>query len=214
MLTARFLAISQTDPEESVIQQAAETLTKNGLVVAPTETRYGLLARADSRTALERLFDAKGRDESLPTSVFVRGQEELSSFGCLSPVAQRLIDRFLPGPLTLVVCAKGTWEPQVVVNKRIGLRWSTSRVISRILEDTDFPITATSANLSGGRELDTAQQIAATLGDAVELYLDAGELKGVTSTVVDCSGESLRILRAGAIPASEIAECLKDLKWK
>jgi tRNA A37 threonylcarbamoyladenosine synthetase subunit TsaC/SUA5/YrdC len=87
-------------------------------------------------------------------------------------------------------------------------------VISRILEVTDFPITATSANLSSGRELDTAQQIAVALGDAVELYLDAGELKGVTSTVVDCSGESLRILRAGAIPASEIAECLKDLKWK
>jgi L-threonylcarbamoyladenylate synthase len=111
-----------------------------------------------------------------------------------------------------VVHARGTWEPQVVVNERIGLRWSTSPVIAKLLETTSFPVTATSANLSGGSDLDSVGQIAAALGESIDLYLDAGELKGLTSTVVDCSGGSINILREGAIPAHVLTEFFRGLE--
>lgn len=180
-------------------------------MVAPTETRYGLLTRGDSREALERLFSAKGRPQSMPTSIFARNRDEIERFGEMTRISERLMERFLPGPLTLVVRAAGTWEPQVVMNERIGIRWSPSEVISGLLAMTDFPLTATSANLSGTADAETVPEIASAFGEAVNLYLDGGPLKGITSTVVECSGERPVILREGAISRQQILESVKDL---
>lgn len=203
--------ISATTPSVQILIKSAEILAAGKLVVAPTETRYGLLARADSRSALESLFSAKGRPASMPTAVFARDISEIGQFGLLSPLAATLAYAFLPGPLTLVLAAKGDWEPQVVVEGRIGVRLSSSMVIANLLQYIDFPITATSANRSGMPDVENVFEASKQFGDLVELYLDAGELKSVTSTVVDCSGESIRILRPGAISEERIAEAISKI---
>ncbi len=180
-------------------------------MVAPTETRYGLLTRGDSREALERLYSAKGRPQFMPTAIFARNHDEIERFGEMTDISRRLVERFLPGPLTLVMRATGKWEPQVVMNERIGIRWSPSKVITGLLAMTDCPLTATSANLSGTPDAETVQEIASALGESVNLYLDGGPLKGITSTVVECSGERPVILREGAISREQILESVKDL---
>lgn len=203
--------ISLESPDRKTLEAASKVLIAGGLVVAPTETRYGLLTRGDSREALERLFSAKGRPQSMPTAIFARNLDEIERFGEMTEISRRLTERFLPGPLTLVVRAAGTWEPQVVMNERIGIRWSPGEVISGLLAMTDFPLTATSANLSGTPDAETVQEIATAFGEAVNLYLDGGPLKGITSTVVECSGERPVILREGAISREQILESVKDL---
>lgn len=211
MAPLKILPISLHSSDPAILREAATVLRSGGLVVAPTETRYGLLARGDDREALERLFAAKGRPSQMPTSLFVRGRDEIERFGEVTPLAARIIERFLPGPLTLVIRARGTWEPHVVTNERIGLRWSPSEIIRGLLKETTFPLTATSANLSGQPDAETIAELAEGLGESVQLYLDAGPLKGITSTVVDCSGERPLVLREGAISQELLLANVKDL---
>ncbi len=147
----------------------------------------------------------------MPTAVFARDIAEIGQFGILSPPAATLASAFLPGPLTLVLASRGNWEPQVVVEGRIGVRWSSSLIIAKLLQYIDFPITATSANKSGMPDVANVFEASEQFGGLVELYLDAGELKSVTSTVVDCSGESIRILRPGAISEERIAKAISKI---
>lgn len=186
-------------------------LASGGLVIGPTETRYGMLVRGDSRAALEYLSRIKGRPATMPVSIFARDRAELERSGEITAVGGRIIERFLPGPVTLVVKAKGLWEPQIVLNERIGLRWSSSPVIAELLHLIDVPLTATSANRSGEPDAETIGELAASFGDQVHLYLDAGPLKGITSTVVDCTGGLPVILREGAISRERLLDAVKDL---
>ncbi len=188
----------------------AEILNKGGLVVAPTETRYGLIARTDDVCAMERLFDLKKRDLTVPTAVFVRSRREIGLIGEENDFSRKLADRFLPGPLTLVLKARLAEHPPVVVEGKVGMRYSSSPVIRNILEQIDGNLSATSANLSGKAEPQTVSEIAALFGGEVALYLDAGPLNSPVSTVVDCSsGKDYHILRSGAIPAEEISRSLE-----
>ncbi len=197
-------SIDKDNPAIRELMHAADNLMFGRLVVAPTETQYGLLVRADKQVTIERLYRAKARDLNQPTSIFVQNPEDIASYGKVNDFAQKLIDAFMPGPLTLVLEAITDWPAPRVVDGKIGVRCSSTVLIRKILEMLDFPISSTSANLSGRRDRCTVEEIKADLGDKVELYLDAGPLTGEPSTVVDCSDETPRILRVGAISAREI----------
>jgi len=213
MLTTTDMSIIPVDPFNPLpeaLDDAAALLAAGLLVVAPTETRYGLLARADSAAALAKLFEVKGRVPLRPTAIFVPSHAALARYGQVTVACGVLAAKFLPGPLTLVLQAQVKGEPPVVVDGKIGLRFSSSAVIARLLERVDFPVTATSANISGSPDLDSAGEINAVFGDQVSLYLDAGELPNATSTVVDCSGPEAAILRQGAVSAEAIRDELRN----
>ena len=209
---AKINFILLNDPDPTVIDMAAGVLRNGGLVVAPTETRYGLLARTDDDQAVKRVYDVKGRSMDQPTAIFVDSVENLSVHGRLTPVSRFLASRYLPGPLTLNVKAVNDQGEPLVVDGKIGLRVSPSPVVAMLLERTDFPLTATSANLSGYSNASTVNEIAKMLGDNVDLYIDGGELNASPSTVVDCTEDSVRVLREGAIPPSEIMASLQGVK--
>ncbi|MBI5266449.1 MAG: threonylcarbamoyl-AMP synthase [candidate division Zixibacteria bacterium] len=192
------------------LDRAVSVLESDGLVVAPTETRYGLLASAISATAVARLFEVKGRAHNMPTALFVRGIDDMERYGSVTPSARRLIARFLPGPLTLVLTAVVDWGAPRVVDGKIGFRWSSSPFIASLLDRTAGPLTATSANRSGRPDPESIEEIAAIFGEGIDLYIDGGALTGPTSTVVECVGESVRILREGAISAAEIEESIRS----
>ncbi len=214
------LIISQSVPE--ALEQALDALEKGALIVAPTETRYGLLARADSEEALERLYSAKKRPVDLVTAVFLSSVNEISHWAEITPSASRLIERFLPGPLTLVLPAtekaSASLSSRVIQNREIGIRITNSVFLKRLMQRVDFPVTATSANISGSETLANIKGIAEQLGESITLYIDGGELSGPVSTVVRCaaaslaaaSPESVEVLRQGALSSAELQSVLSE----
>lgn len=196
-------------PEEAVVSRTASVLRSGGLVVAPTETRYGLLGRADKPETIARLYAIKGRPASLPTAIFVPSLEAIAIYGVMTPAATAIARRFLPGPLTLVLRAVKDMGVPLVVDGHIGIRYSSAPFIVALLKQLDFPITATSANLSGAKDCSTVNEIARAFGGKVDLYVDSGVLDNPVSTVVDVSGDSPVVLRPGAITENAIEGVLK-----
>lgn len=204
MIRPNLKKINPHDPDQAILKDAAKILKEGGLIVAPTETRYGLLGRVDSDDALARLFDAKGRQDNLPTAVFVADIEAIRNLAELSPAAQKLANKFLPGPLTLLLPALLAEQEGLVQNGKIGIRVSPSPVIEKLVRLVGLPFSATSANLSGHEQPSDTESIIAQLGDSVALYLDAGPLDNQSTTVVDCTTKSPTILREGAIAREEL----------
>ena len=208
--TDRVAIIDNCLPEPSLMNRAAEFLRRDQLVVAPTETCYGLLARADSEAAVLRMASAKRRSTKVPTSIFVRGVQIISEEIVLNRTASLLIENFLPGPLTLIGRARRQWPSGISQDGTLGIRCSSSAVIIGILELTDFPLTATSANISGEGEGEEIDQIVRSFGEVVSFYLDAGRIANPASTIVDCRDEELKLLREGAISSDQIAAVCRE----
>jgi L-threonylcarbamoyladenylate synthase len=209
MIDSRIVQIDALAPELSITAQACEILTNGGLIVAPTETRYGLLSRIDRSVGVERLFAIKGRDKNKPSAVFVPSISNLKQLAVMSAAAGKLAERFLPGPLTLVLKSKEDYGPFFTLKGLTGFRISSSPVISAILDQSQCLLSATSANISGGAEPETVAQIVKQLGDKIDLYLDAGRLNNPPSTVVQVFDNNFKILRAGAISEAAIRKALK-----
>ncbi len=207
----------QSAPE--ALEQARVALEAGQLVVAPTETRYGLLCRADDESALERLYLAKQRPTELVSSVFVASVSEVEQWARVSTIAGKLRDHFLPGPMTLVLSANdkamSVLSEKVIRNREIGIRVSNSDFIAKLSALVRFPLTATSANISGAAAPTSVTEIRSQLGDDISLYIDNGELSGPVSTVVRCpdehsSRECVEVLREGAVSCAEIRAFLNE----
>ncbi len=208
MTSPKIDTIDYSAPDEKVVSKAATILGDGGLIVAPTETRYGLLARADDPTVVSRLYTVKGRPASLPTAIFVRSIEDAARYAKINAAAKRLAERYLPGPLTLVLKASKELGEPLIVEGKVGIRMSSAPFITRLISRVAFPVTATSANPSGDRDLDTIDEIARTFGGKIDLYIDVGVLDNAVSTVIDISSENPTIIRRGAIPERELFSLL------
>lgn len=202
---------TDAEPDSALLDRAIAALQQGQLVVAPTETRYGLLARADSEAALLRLYEAKGRPPTMPVAMFVRDEATVLSLAHVSAPARKLMSDFLPGPLTLVLPARVAWGPPRVVDGKIGFRWSSSVLIDALVRGVPFSLTATSANLSGRPEMETVDQIVRQFGSSVAVCIDGGRLAGPVSTVVECSSEGIKIRRVGAIATEAVFDSIRDI---
>ena len=203
--------VDQNAPDPTMLDRAAAILNDGGIVVAPTETKYGLLTRADSEETVKRLFEIKGRSTQQATAIFVGSVPLIVHYAELNPIAQRLAALFLPGPLTLVLKGLPGLIAGVTQDGKVGVRISSNPVIQGLLERVEFPLTATSANLSGSHDAELSEAVREDFQDKVELCLLAGKLTGQVSTVVDCSGSNAEILREGAIRKSEIENALREI---
>lgn len=196
---------------EEAIRRAAGLLARGGLVAIPTETVYGLAALALEPAAVRRIFEAKGRPARNPLIVHVPGIDAARGLASeWTPAAERLARRFWPGPLTIVV-RKAAIVPDVVTagGDTVAIRCPSHPVARRLLELLGRPIAAPSANLSLGVSPTTAAHVATSLGDRVDLILDAGPCeRGIESTVVDCSAAPARLLRPGPVDRAAIEAAL------
>jgi L-threonylcarbamoyladenylate synthase len=177
-------------------------LRAGGLVAFPTETVYGLGANALDPQAVARIFAAKGRPAFDPLIVHVDGRAMLARVGeRLSPAAERLIARFWPGPLTLVVPKAGEVPALVTA----GLPYRNRRqpahpLAAALIAAAGVPLAAPSANPFGGISPTCAEHVSRGLGAAVDLILDGGPTEyGLESTIVSAAGEELVLLRHGAL---------------
>ncbi len=207
------MVCNPANPEPETIMQAARALVDGQAIVVPTETQYGLAIRADRPDAPEKINRIKRRNETLPVALFVKDVQMGERLCEFSNTAHLLADRFLPGPLTLVLPPRKGRETAAagfVSAEGIGIRISSSPLVTAIMRKVDFPVTATSANLSGQRTPSTVSEIQKELGDAVTLYLDGGPCRGlIPSTVVRVNG-GVHVLRPGVISESEIRMALTE----
>jgi L-threonylcarbamoyladenylate synthase len=207
----RLLALDAENPEPALIEEAAEVIQRGGLIAYPTETFYALGADALNQSALNRLFELKGRSREKVVSVIVASRAMLAELAAeIAEQADILADRFWPGPLTLILKAK-PGLPQGIVSAQgaIAARVSSHPVAHRLTNILGRALTATSANLTGKEEPTSAGQVVDSFTDKIDLILDAGPTPGgKASTLVDLTGKSARILRPGAISEADIRSAL------
>ncbi|MCK0129760.1 L-threonylcarbamoyladenylate synthase [Erythrobacter sp. F6033] len=182
------------------IARAAAILESGGLVAVPTETVYGLAARADSADTVAKIYAAKGRPDFNPLIVHVRDAEHASTFAVMDTKARELADQYWPGPLTLVVprLSSAVLAPAVTAGlSTLAIRAPSHPVMQALLAAVPFPLAAPSANRSGFISPTTAEHVVRSLDGRIDLVLDGGATTaGVESTIAaireDGSVEELR----------------------
>lgn len=187
------------------IEQAVAVLRDGGLVAYPTDTVYGLAAMPTDDRAVARLFEAKKRalDRAVPLLIASPADVALA-VDEVPGVARRLMRAFWPGALTIVFRTATDFR-SAAVDRTVALRVPDHPMPRELAKLLGSPITGTSANVSGGPEPLTADDVRSQLGDAVDLIIDGGRCAGGRpSTVVDCTTEPPRVLREGAISREEL----------
>ena len=183
-----------------VVDLAGRILEKSGLIALPTESFYGLGAAPFDEQALARVWQVKGRSEGKPILILIGEASQLGPFvQRIPPAATVLMNAFWPGPLTIVFPAAAGLSDAVTAGTRsVGIRLSAWQPLHDLLLRVG-PVTGTSANREGMPPPTTAEEVQHSLGDALDLIVDAGPTPGGRpSTVIDVQGP-IRIIRDGAI---------------
>jgi len=188
------------------------------IILYPTETLYALGVNALDAEQLRALFLLKGRDESQTASWQVRDMDDVHKYAGVSETAAKIAEKFLPGPLTLVLPAKDTTPAErVAPDGTIGIRISSDPIAHQLvcdfMEEHDAPLTCTSANIHGAPVFATPGEILQQFGkkaSAVGKIVDDGPRKSLASTVVRVIGDEVTVLREGSIGEEEIIDCVKE----
>ncbi|PLK27200.1 L-threonylcarbamoyladenylate synthase [Novosphingobium sp. TH158] len=194
--------------DATALAAAAELLRAGKLVAVPTETVYGLAARADSESAVAAIYRAKGRPDFNPLIVHVPSLEAAERIALFDDRARKLAEAFWPGPLTLVLpLRKGaTIAPAVTAGlPTVALRCPAHPAMHALLESCGLPLAAPSANRSGAVSPTAADHVAASLGSAVDMVLDGGACaRGIESTIVAPRDSGWSLLRPGPVTAQQV----------
>lgn len=187
------------------ILSALEILLSGGLVAFPTDTVYGVGSLAFHQQAIESIYVAKDRPMEKAIPVLIGDNEDLSKVAEEIPIfAMKLIDRFWPGPLTVLVPKKRALPEAISATSTVGVR-VPDHDIARALLRLAGPLAVTSANISGQSSPTTAEEVYAQLNGRIAMILDGGETPGgIPSTLVDCTGDEIQILREGPITKAEL----------
>lgn len=194
--------LDEKDIDFDIIDKAAEIIRNNGTVVFPTETVYGLGANALSGEAVKRIFTAKGRPNDNPLIAHVSSINMLIYLigSQLSEGAGLLIDKYWPGPLTLIFKKSGKVPDEVTAGlDTIAVRMPDNRIALELIERSGLPIAAPSANISGKPSPTTPEHVISDMKGKVNMILCGGKSRvGVESTILDMTGEVPVVLRPGA----------------
>ena len=190
---------------EKQIEEGKKVIEEGGLVVFPTETAYGIATDATSREAVEKVYEAKQRPRSKGLTAIVDSLETAEKYAELSDRERKVIEEFMPGPLTLVAEKKDSVPDNL--NEDFAFRISSGEVADE-LSDVG-PITATSANVSGQDTSYSIADISDELLDKVNYVIDAGELDdGPTSTIAEVVDGEVKVHREGPIKKQELEKVL------
>jgi tRNA threonylcarbamoyl adenosine modification protein (Sua5/YciO/YrdC/YwlC family) len=192
-------------PAATAVLQAVRALGQGLPIAIPTDTVYGLAVDPFRTGATDRIFAAKRRPREVSLPVLVSGVEQALSVSAAVPaLALELMARYWPGPLTIVIPARpGLAADLGDDDVTVGVR-APDHPVPLALCAAVGPLATTSANRHGEAPLTTAADVDASFGDALALVLDSGVCAGSPSTVVDCTGEELKLLREGRIPWADL----------
>ena len=193
--------------DSKAIKDAAEHL-KNGEVIGfPTETVYGLGCDARNGEAVKKVFEAKGRPADNPLICHIGDKEQIAGIVSeVTPLAQKLIDAFMPGPITIVMKKADSISDQTTAGlDTVGVRMPSHPVANKFLKACGVPVAAPSANLSGRPSPTGARSVLEDMDGYIYAVIDGGDSEyGLESTVVDCTGKDPVILRPGAVTKADI----------
>lgn len=190
------------------LARAAAALASGAVIGVPTDTVYGLGALPALAGATDKIFDAKRRPRDLVLPVLVADQEQAAELSqAVPPAAERLMARYWPGPLTIVLARSPASADYHLGEgaETVGLRCPDDERIRELCRLCG-PLATTSANRHGQPPLTTATAVAETFAADVALVLDGGTCEGEPSTVIDCTGDEPRLIRAGRVPWSELEQ--------
>ena len=197
------------------ITKAVDVIFNDGTVALPTETVWGICANGLSEAAIAAVYEAKGRPETKPMSLFVSDMDMAEKLCADIPAgAYALAEAFWPGPLTMVLKRKEI-VPDVLTagGKTVGLRCPESSLALALVRMTGLPLTGTSANLSGEPNAESFEEVIRCFdGKLNAVFRDDAPCGGLPSTVVDMTGDELKILRQGEITERDIEAALKENK--
>lgn len=196
----------------SSFEAAKEVFKAGGVIAYPTETFYGLCVDPFNMSAVQRLFALKGRAETKAVSLIIKDRKMLRKVALdIPPLAEKLMARFWPGPLTIIFHAHPEISPRLIGNTgKVGVRVSSSPVSLKLVEALNSPITATSANPSGKKPPHEAKEIIDYFNGSIDILIDGGRLHGrLGSTIVDVTGGAIEVIREGEVPSLEIMSALR-----
>ncbi|OGW24690.1 MAG: threonylcarbamoyl-AMP synthase [Nitrospirae bacterium GWC2_42_7] len=189
------------------VAEACRIIKEGGIVAFPTETFYGLGVKYDNISALKKLYEIKKRPKEKAMPLIIDDMKMLSMVASsVSDIAHKLMQKFWPGPLTLLLNAKEDLSEFIVGEAgKVAVRMPGESFALDFAKALEFPITATSANISGVPPADTPGNVVMHFGDNLDLLIDGERTPGgMPSTIVDASGDEIRIMRSGVIPSEEI----------
>jgi tRNA threonylcarbamoyl adenosine modification protein (Sua5/YciO/YrdC/YwlC family) len=203
MSSTKIVKIDPLNPEQRFLEEAADILINGGLVIIPTETVYGIAANMLNKKALERLREIKKRAKDNPFSIHIDEKGKIEEFARTIPIAAyKLIDKFWPGPLTIILKSKDIGS--------VGLRMPDNEIALGVINLVKVPIVCPSANISGKPAPTNFPDAIKDLDGLADLAVDAGNTRlGIESSVVDLTVAPLQILRQGALKKEEIEAVVK-----
>jgi L-threonylcarbamoyladenylate synthase len=192
------IKINPQKPEKDKIEVALNILREGGVVVYPTDTLYGIAVNIFNEDDVERVFSIKKRLRSKPISVCLSRIEDISKVAYMDSETEKIARKLLPGPFTLILNKKeGISSTLTAGEPKIGIRIPDSIVSMEL--SREFPVTATSANISGMKVPESPEGVYKQLGESVDLILDAGTFKEtLPSTVVDLTCQPPAVIRRGS----------------
>ncbi len=197
-------------------EEAAAIIRRGGVVAFPTETVYGLGANIFDEEAIAKVFQAKGRPADNPLIAHVADENQIKLLtDDLTPAAERLLQAFAPGPLTVVVC-RSSAVPVIATAglDTIGIRMPRLPLAREFLAACGVPVAAPSANLSGRPSPTTWKAVLEDLDGRIDCLLQGSTSEiGLESTVVDCTGEIPVVLRAGAVSIEEMRQVIPEIQF-
>ncbi len=216
-MKTRIIKISSRNPDERSIATAAAVIKNGGLVVFPTETVYGLGANALDEQAVKKIFLVKGRPQDNPLIIHISEIKQLYSLVSEIPDnAKKLIKRFWPGPLTLIL-KKTKIVPDIVTCglDSVAIRMPNNKIALELIKYAGVPIAAPSANISGRPSPTNAKHVALDLMGKIDMIIDGGSTNiGLESTVIDLTQTPPVILRPGKITQKQIEKIISKLQKK
>lgn len=198
---------------ENEIDELANILKNDGVISVPTDTVYGVCARINSKKAFDKLVDTKKRPKNKSFPVLCLDEEQIKSIAIVNKNAEKLIRKFMPGPITLVLNKK--MEAFSYVNNageresnELAVRIVPVEVLKKLVQKTGSPLFLSSANLSGEEVCTTLDDIERTFPN-IDGILEGEVSFGQASTIVDCTKDEIKIQRVGPISEEQILEAIK-----
>ncbi len=195
----KILKINPNNPEENAINAAVDILEKGNTIIYPTDTVYGIGANIFDIGAVKKVYSIKKRFPTKPISACVSKIEDIHKIAFMDKNVEDIVENILPGPFTIILKKKET-VPSILTagEEKIGIRIPDNKICMELSKE--FPITTTSANISGKQIPETVDGILKQLDYNIDLILDAGTCKhGIHSTVIDMTVSPPKIVRKGAV---------------
>lgn len=193
------------------MKEIVQIIIDGGVVIMPTDTIYGIIADATNETAIKRVYDIKKRDINKPMLMLVNGVDMLDKYvNKINDVERKIMDKFWPGPLTIIFKKKGISDLLTGGLDTIGVRYPNNELLIDIMNELNVPLLSTSVNISGEDPIYDVNFLDDEIKKSVDFIYDVGECKGEASSIVKVDDGNIMVLREGSIKTEDIYDVIKN----